>query len=143
MALVEAQLVEWQLLTSVTRLGDWTFGHFLKSLATINLPKSPTFLGNYCKGVKSIIFLVKSHLGNFYRNLAIFFWLHWQHWLLGFCSECSNEIEEFLRTKIPNQWLPPQLRGFVSNYHLAVTCSNPKHTIYAFSICIIEIVWRK
>ena len=26
---------------------------------------------------KSIIFLVKSFLGNFYRHLAIFFWSHW------------------------------------------------------------------
>ena len=30
----------------------WTLGNFLKDLATINLPKSPTFLGNFCKGVK-------------------------------------------------------------------------------------------
>jgi len=27
-------------------------GNFLKPLATIILPKSPTFLGNFCKGVK-------------------------------------------------------------------------------------------
>ena len=34
--------------SSVTRLGDfWTLGNFLKPLATINLPKSPTFLGNF------------------------------------------------------------------------------------------------
>ena len=31
----------------------WTLGKFLKPLATTNLPKSPTFLGNFCKGVKS------------------------------------------------------------------------------------------
>ena len=35
---------------------DWaifcTLGKFLKPLATTNLPKSPTFLGNFCKGVK-------------------------------------------------------------------------------------------
>ena len=30
----------------------WTLGKFLKPLATINLPKSPTFLGNFCKRVK-------------------------------------------------------------------------------------------
>ena len=29
-----------------------TLGNFVKPLATINLPKSPTFLGNFCKGVK-------------------------------------------------------------------------------------------
>ena len=35
---------------------DWvifcTLGNLLKPLATINLPKSLTFLGNFCKGVK-------------------------------------------------------------------------------------------
>ena len=45
-------------------------GRFIGLWATINLPKSPTFLGNYCKGVKSF-------LGNFYRHLVIFFWSHW------------------------------------------------------------------
>ena len=30
----------------------WTLGHFLKPLATIKLPKSPAFLGNFSKGVK-------------------------------------------------------------------------------------------
>ena len=39
--------------SSVTRLGDlFYFGQLLKLLATINLPKSPTFLGNLCKGIK-------------------------------------------------------------------------------------------
>ena len=63
---------------SVTRLGDLLhLGNFLKPLATINLAKSPTFLGNFCKGVKIYIFLVKSFLGNFYRHLALFIWSHW------------------------------------------------------------------
>ena len=63
--------------TSVTILGDLLhFGQVLKPLATINLPKSSTFLGNFCKGVKIYHFLVKSVLGNFYRHLAIFFWSH-------------------------------------------------------------------
>ena len=34
----------------VTRLGD--LSDFGQPLATINLPKPPTFLGNFCKGVK-------------------------------------------------------------------------------------------
>ena len=29
-----------------------TLGNFLKPLATINLAKSPKFLGNFCKGFK-------------------------------------------------------------------------------------------
>ena len=37
------------------------------------MPKSPIFLGKFCKGVNFLIFLVKSFLGNFYRHLAIFF----------------------------------------------------------------------
>ena len=42
-----------RVVASVTRLRIyWTLGNFLKALATINLPKSPTFLGNFCKGVK-------------------------------------------------------------------------------------------
>ena len=54
----------------------WTLGKFLKPLATINLPKSLTFLGKFVKVAKSIIFLVPSFLENFYRHLAIFFWSH-------------------------------------------------------------------
>ena len=38
----------------------WTLGNFLKPLPTINLSKSPTFLGNFCKRVKIYHFLVKS-----------------------------------------------------------------------------------
>ena len=30
----------------------WTLGNFSEPLAAINLPKLPTFLGNFCKGVK-------------------------------------------------------------------------------------------
>ena len=64
---------------SVTRSGNFcTFSNFLKPLGTINLPKSPTFLGNFLKVSKSIIFLVKSFLGNFYTQLAIFIWSHWK-----------------------------------------------------------------
>ena len=55
----------------------WTFGKFLKPLATINLPKSPKLLGNFCKGVK-IIFLVKSYLGNFI-DVWRFFYGHNAH----------------------------------------------------------------
>ena len=47
------------------------------TLATIILSKSPTFLGNFCKGIKIIYFLVKSYLGNFYWHWAIFIWSHW------------------------------------------------------------------
>ena len=49
----EALLTKYLFTDGVTRLGDLLdFGQVLKPLATINLPKSPTFLGNFCKGVK-------------------------------------------------------------------------------------------
>ena len=41
------------MLVSVTRFGDFLhLGRLLKPLATIILLKSPTVLGNFCKGVK-------------------------------------------------------------------------------------------
>ena len=53
----------------------WTLGNFLKYLATINLPKSLTFLGNFCKSVKIYHFsseIVFGQLlqifGNFYGH---------------------------------------------------------------------------
>ena len=59
---------------SVARLGDLLdFWPLLKPLATINLPKSPTFLGNFCKGVKIYRFSCEIILGQLYRHLAIFF----------------------------------------------------------------------
>ena len=54
-------------------MGDlFDFGQLLKPLATINLPKSPTFLGNFRKYVKIYQFYSEIILGNFYRHLAIF-----------------------------------------------------------------------
>ena len=51
----------------------WTLGNFLMPLAKINLPKSPTFLGNFCKGVKIYYFSSDIIFGQlFYKHLAIF-----------------------------------------------------------------------
>ena len=56
---------------------DWaiycTLGNLLKPLATINLSKSPTFLGNFCKGVK--IYHFSSHL-NTSLSLSIYSSVH-------------------------------------------------------------------
>ena len=41
----------------------WTLGNFVKPLATIKLPQSPTFLGNFCKGVKIIHFSSETIFG--------------------------------------------------------------------------------
>ena len=55
----------------------WTLGNFSKPLATTNLPKSLTFLSNFLKVSKTLIFLMKSFLVNFYRHLATFYWSRW------------------------------------------------------------------
>ena len=56
---------------------DWaifcTLGKFLKPLATINLPKSPTFLGNFCKGVKSYHFSSEIIFGQLLQTFGDFF----------------------------------------------------------------------
>ena len=95
----------------------WNFDRFLKPLATFNLPKSPTFLGNFVKESKSIIFIVKSFLGSFYWRVAIFFWSHW--WSVtarrgnkrGVCS-CKREGDR-LRTTHTRMQL-----SVVKNYSL-------------------------
>ena len=62
--------------TSVTRLGDLLdFGLLFK--ATINLPKSPTFLVNNCKGVKIFNFSSEIIFGHLFWHMAIFIWSHW------------------------------------------------------------------
>ena len=90
---------------------DWaifyTFGNFLKPLATTNLPKSLTFLGNFCKGVKSYHFLVKSILGNFYRHLVNFFWWHWivmQQNCVIYAAAENVSIKIYV---LPCRWLSP------------------------------------
>ena len=82
----------WSILTSVTRLGNLlAFGQLLKPLATINFPKSLTFLGNFCKGVKIYHFSSEIVLGNFFRLLAIFFLSHWS-WHSPFCTVNAQTV---------------------------------------------------
>ena len=54
----------------------WTLGNFLKPLAAINLPKSPTFLVNFCKGVKIYHFSSEIIFGQLLWTFGDFFWSH-------------------------------------------------------------------
>ena len=47
-------------------------GNFLKPLSTINLPKSSTFLGNFCKGVKIFHFISEIIFGQLLLTLQFF-----------------------------------------------------------------------
>ena len=65
---------------TVTRLGNFLhFGQLFQALATISLPKSLTFLGNFCKGVKIYHFSSEIIFGQLLQTLAIFIWSHWLH----------------------------------------------------------------
>ena len=56
---------------------DWaiysSLDNFLKSLATINLPKSPTFLGNFCEGVRIYHFSSEIIFGQLLQTFGDFF----------------------------------------------------------------------
>ena len=56
---------------------DWAIfcnlGNFLKPLATINMPKSPTFLGNFCKGVKIYHFSSEINFGQLLQTFGDFY----------------------------------------------------------------------
>ena len=57
----------------------WTLGNFSKPLAAINLPKSPTFLGNFCKGVK---FFLWNHFWGTFIAIWRFLTCHTDAWFL-------------------------------------------------------------
>ena len=44
----------------------WSLGNFSKPVATIGLPKSPSFLGNFRKGVKIVIFSCEIEFGQLF-----------------------------------------------------------------------------
>ena len=48
-------------------------GNFLKPLATFNLPKSPTVLGNFCKGFKILNFSSEIIFGQLLWTFGDFF----------------------------------------------------------------------
>ena len=57
----------------------FTLGSFLKPVATINLPKFLTFLGNFCKGVKIYHFSGEILFGQLLKTFGDFFWSHWSY----------------------------------------------------------------
>ena len=62
---------------SVTRFSDLLdFGQLFKALATINLPQSPPFLGNFCKGVKIFNFYSETIFGQLLLTFGDFIWSH-------------------------------------------------------------------
>ena len=73
----------------------WTLGNFLKPLATINLPKSPTFLGNFCTGVKIYHFSSEIIFRQFFLDI-------WHFFLVALLSSTFNLL-------LPHQFHSPLL----------------------------------
>ena len=92
-------------MAKVTRLGNLLdFGQLFK--ATINLFKSPTFLGNFCKGVKIYHFYSEIILGNFYRHYEIFSGHTAPAWK---CNERTGSLSSRRCRRTDCQWegVPP------------------------------------
>ena len=76
-------------------IGLWaTFQSLLQQLICPNTPHSLAIFGQV---PKSLNFLVKSFLGNFYRYLATFYWSQW--WWVPLKPEVKvmNELDDFLK----------------------------------------------
>ena len=80
-------------------IGLWaSFKSLWQQLFCPNLPCSSAF---FAKVSKSIIFLVKSFLDNFYRHLAIFFWSHYLQltiWKVGDATAYKWEAQIALKS---------------------------------------------
>ena len=92
-------------------------------LATINLPKSPTFLAFYVKVSKSFIFVMKSFMGNFYRHLAIF---------SGYTDHdaCNHKMKDFDKMTFTLVYI----RGDIFDNLSSISCS---------SRCLVLLLDRK
>ena len=92
--------------TNVTRLGNlWTFGNFLKPLAEINLPKSPKFLGYFCKGVKIYYFSSEIVFGQLLQTFGDFFLvtLHSSNSSL-FCAIVQTIAQQNVQHIVTERW---------------------------------------
>ena len=78
----------WQQCDQIGRFIWATFRSLWQQVVCPNLPHSQAI---FVKVSKSLIFLVKSFLGNFYRHLANFYWSHWT-WQGLFCSLSLSHV---------------------------------------------------
>ena len=99
---------------SVTRLGN-----FSNPVATIILPKLHPVVGNFVKVSKTFVFLVQSLLGNFYSNLATFYWSH------CCCSSLISGFKQWVSEKIQIKLYFCILLLIIADKYFAATCLAP------------------
>ena len=104
----------------------WTLGIFLSLI----LPKSPTFLGNFCKVVKIYHFSSEIIFGQLLQTFGDFFWSHW----LGPTN--LNWYFHGSKARFISPQLPPPVSGKSrSLYH-------PISTTWIFGIEFV-MPWKK
>ena len=88
----------------------WTFGNFSKTLAAINLPKSPTFLGNICKNVQIFNFSSEIIFGPTFIDI---WWLFTGHTGCNrqLCFHSDRKLTTFLLRNIQIQLLWMSIKG--------------------------------
>ena len=130
---------------SVTRLGDFfcTLGNHSKHLATINLPKSPTFLGNFCKVVKIYHFSGKIIFGQL-LDIWQFFSGHTDY-IAPFVNESSNYFsshkfeKKFGRKRESNKL--DKIRNIAPWFCLLLPSCSPGFKSQAHHLCFFNLYY--
>ena len=107
--------------------------------STINLPKLPTYLSNFCKGVKIFHFSSEILFWQLYRHLATFYWSHCQRGCFLFAVELVKLIDSLkqkrhlVRKNFKIDILPIMWALFIVNWtnydwnsSFVGICSQPK-----------------
>ena len=132
---------------AVTRLDDLLdFGQLLKPFATINLPKSPTFLGNFCKGVKIFHFSSEIIFGQLwsFKDIWWFFRGHTaqhHHHPVPSQSSISWSSNRFLnlKTKVFRQFILNNL--FYNFYFQKFGFKRSAMQTIFLSHCFSSVLW--
>ena len=132
---------------SVTRFGNFcALGNFLKPLAKINLHKSPTFLGNFCKGVKIYHFSGEIIFGQLLWTFGNFFSGHTVQFCFSTIWNIPKHPEKLGKTGTTKLTKPVSNRRWL--WHNLVEQSLPTTEIRGSNPVIIKFyivstVWKR
>ena len=121
---------------NVTRLVNLLdFGQLFKAFGHNYFAQISYILRQFLEKVsKSLIFLVKSFFGKFYRHLAIFYWSHWFYWQNGralwiILFLCRSRSSVDLIGKRSRSIEPGSSSCFCSQYYFCHTTTASWHDI--------------
>ena len=127
----------------------WTLGNFSKPKATINLPKSSTFLGDFW-GLKSLIFLVKSFWATFidiWRFFSGHTARHHRHFSLGLLATLFSNISFFLYPcclfYLTHQICKIQKKSYAGLVGLAKCKFVVQWVKSCIQVSLLSVTWKK